>query len=126
MPYVRQSVIAVAATGLVLSGCALWPGDRSASLTPPPGQIEPLHAAAVANGQAVFWVSSNGCTVKEDLVPVVRHRVGRAVITVRRLKPDDCASPQSGGVELVWTFEELGLKPGQPVSVENPYLLPPG
>ncbi len=37
-----------------------------------PGQIEPVHAAAIARDEAVFWVTSNGCTAKEDIAPVVR------------------------------------------------------
>ncbi len=124
----RHAFAIVATAGALLSGCSLLPDaltGRSSQVAALPGQVEPLHAAAVANGQAVFWVSSNGCTVKDDLIPVVQQRVGRAVITLRRVKPDDCTSPQIGGVELVWTFDELGLKPGQAVSVENPYQLPP-
>lgn len=124
----RALIIVVAAASAALAGCGLLPDrlmGRSMSVAPAPGQVEPLHAAAVANDQAVFWVSSNGCTVKDDLIPVVQQRVGRAIITLRRVKPDDCTSPQIGGVELVWTFDELGLKPGQAVSVENPYQLPP-
>ncbi|MCA3699163.1 MAG: hypothetical protein IOB84_05150, partial [Brevundimonas sp.] len=55
------SVSALAA--LSLSGCALLPFDRE----PPvvrvmPGQLEPIHAAAITRDLAVFWVSSNGCT----------------------------------------------------------------
>jgi hypothetical protein len=29
------------------------------------------------------------------------------------------------GVEIIWSFEELGLAPGERVRVNNPYQLPP-
>lgn len=89
-----------------------------------PGALEPIHAAAFANDVAVFWVSSNGCTTKDDLWPVVSQQRGDAIITLRRLDEDRCDAPSADGVELRWSFEELGLTPGVAVSVNNPYLLP--
>ena len=89
-----------------------------------PGQVEAIHAAAIADDQAVFWVSSNGCTQKADLTPVVRPARGGAVITLRRLKEDRCSDPRPEGVEVSWSFQELGLQPGARVTVENPYQMP--
>lgn len=127
----RSSVVlaALALTPL-LSACALA-GDlasggragRVASLEQ--GQIEPIHAAAIAQDQAVFWVSSNGCTRKADLNPVVRRSGDASVITLRRLKEDRCETARPEGVEVRWSFRELGLAPGARVSVENPYQMPP-
>lgn len=92
-----------------------------------PGQIEPVHAAAIAQDEAVFWVSSNGCTAKADLTPVVVRRDGDAsVISLRRIKEDRCHDPRPEGLEVRWTFQEMGLEPGAQVSVENPYQLPRG
>lgn len=114
---------------LAMSGCALvdrWSGGEGAppaALAEAPGQIEPVHAAAIVQDQAVFWVSSNGCTEKSDLLPVVRREGGGSVITLRRLKQDRCLEPREQGVEMRWTFQEMGLAPGARVSVENPYQL---
>ena len=47
-----------------------------------------------------------------------------AVITLRRIDEDKCKQDLVQGVELKWSFEELGLAPGSPVSVNNPYQLP--
>lgn len=114
-----------------LSGCALVDrfagGEASAGTAraiDPPGQIEAVHAAAIAQDQAVFWVSSNGCTQKSDLTPVVRRSGDTSVITLRRLRQDRCLRPLAQGVEVRWTFQEMGLAPGARVSVENPYQLP--
>jgi hypothetical protein len=117
-----------------VSACAivdLLPGAGTTSVSvvaeadaPLPGQIEPVHAAAIAQDQAVFWVSSNGCTAKEDLTPVVRSSDEGPIITLRRIKEDRCRESHPEGVEVRWTFQEMGLAPGARVSVENPYQMP--
>jgi hypothetical protein len=114
-----------------LSGCAsIMPqlglgGARQAEVPPPmPGVLEPIHAAALLNNTAVFWVSSNGCTKKDDLQPFVSMHGDASVITLRRISEDRCTTPEDEGVEIKWSFEELGLKPGARVSVNNPYQLP--
>ena len=116
-----------------LPGCALvdrftdrFSTTEVAEAVDSPGQIEPVHAAAIVQDQAVFWVSSNGCTEKSHLLPVVRRDGDGSVITLRRLKEDRCQEPRDQGVEMRWTFQEMGLAPGSRVSVENPYQLPRG
>jgi hypothetical protein len=112
----------------LMTGCAVFdrlrPAEPAAELAAMPGQVEAIHAAAIADDQAVFWVSSNGCTRKADLTPVVRPARDGAVITLRRLKEDSCGEPLPQGVEISWSFQELGLEPGARVTVENPYQLP--
>ena len=62
---------------------------------------------------------------RRDLTPVVRPVRNGSVITLRRIKEDRCVEVQPQGVEMRWSFEELGLEPGARVSVENPYQLTP-
>ena len=114
----------IAAAALATSGCALLQRDEPARTAAMPGQLEPIHAAAITRDLAVFWVSSNGCTDKEDLRPIVDHIGAASTITLRRIEQDDCATPIADGVEVIWSFEELGLTPGSRVSVNNPYQLP--
>jgi len=109
---------------MVLSGCGLMAGQQPVSTAGMPGQIEPIHAAAVTNDLAVFWVSSNGCTAKDDLRPIISGHGDASVITLRRISEDRCETPLGEGVEIMWSFEELGIKPGADVSINNPYLLP--
>lgn len=117
------AVFAAALLAAPLAGCALA-GLRGHSAQPMPGVLEPIHAAAFTKDLAVFWVSSNGCTARDDLEPIVSRRGGEVVITLRRLTDDRCDRPLREGVELKWSFEELGVAPGSAVSVNNPYLLP--
>jgi hypothetical protein len=88
-----------------------------------PGELEPIHAAAFTRDLAVFRVSSNGCTGKEDVKPFVTRLHDSAVITLRRVDEDRCAEPRIDGVQLQWTFEELGIAPGSSVTVNNPYVI---
>ncbi len=118
------SLIVVAA--LATSACALVPrGDQAVRVASMPGQLEPIHAAAITRDLAVFWVSSNGCTDKDDLTPVVDRVGDGSTITLRRIDEDTCDRPLADGVEIIWSFEELGLTPGSRVQVNNPYQLPP-
>jgi hypothetical protein len=117
-----RMALAAAATA-VLSACAT-DSEPLVSTAGMPGALESIHAAAFTRDQAVFWVSSNGCTDKDDLIPIVSIQGGSAVITLRRIDEDTCHDTLAQGVELKWSFEELGLTPGAPVSVNNPYQLP--
>ena len=120
--------LAALAAVLALPGCSAVQQLAGRFQTPRealPGQIEPVHAAAIARDEAVFWVTSNGCTAKEDITPVVRSSNDGPIITLRRIKEDRCRESRPEGTELRWSFEELGLAPGSRLSVESPYQLPP-
>ena len=81
---------------------------------PLPGQIEPVHAAAIARDEAVFWVTSNGCTAKEDITPIVRASNDGPIITLRRIKEDRCLQTLPDGAAALQTlFAELAAEPGQ-------------
>lgn len=109
---------------LTTSACALLPRADEARVALP-GRIEPIHAAAITRDLAVFWVSSNGCTDKTDLTPIIDRAGDGSTITLRRIDEDRCDRPMADGVEIIWSFEELGLAPGSRVQVNNPYQLPP-
>lgn len=121
------TVAALFAVVPLMTACAMGQardGDaRNAAVLP--GQIEPVHAAVIARNQAAFWVSSNGCTEKADIQPVVRESSDGPIITLRRIKEDRCREIRPEGVEMRWSFEELGLDADARPSVENPYQLPP-
>lgn len=118
-------VVHIAGLGLAavaLSGCGLTRFlDRAGA---PSGELDPaVHAAAVTDDRAVVWVASNGCTDRDGISAVVERRHDGPQLILSRLRPDDCGRPQS--VEMTWTFEELGLKPGERLTVANPYRRPP-
>ncbi len=127
----KRIVVALVAITSLMAGCAALPSvlpfgpdDVQVATQSMPGQLEPIHAAALVNNVAVFWVSSNGCTTKDDLTPVVETHGDASVITLRRISEDRCKTPLDDGFEVQWSYQELGLRPGATVSVNNPYQLP--
>jgi hypothetical protein len=127
-----RTLFIVAAVALGVSACAAfprvslpWGAQEQVVARDMPGQLEPIHAAAITRDLAVFWVSSNGCTQKEDLTPVIDRAGDGSTITLRRIDEDTCDRPMAEGIEIIWSFEELGLTPGERVRVNNPYQLPP-
>lgn len=120
-------VAAVVTLAPLMSACSMldvFRPEAERAAVDMPGQLEPIHAAAIGQDQAVFWVSSNGCTEKADLRPVVRPAGDGSIITLRRIKEDRCTEVRPEGVEMRWSFQELGLESGARVSVENPYQMP--
>lgn len=135
MPSIRIAILALTLAVPGLSGCGMVAGAMQpeaevpavgiASTAGMPGALEPIHAAAFTRDLAVFRVSSNGCTDRDDIRPVVTRLPDRdAVITLGRIADDDCKALDEDGIEMIWSFEELGLTPGEMVEVNNPYLLP--
>lgn len=123
----RRMLVALGAVAALTAGCAAMPlGQEQVQVAPQdmPGELEPIHAAALVNDIAIFRVSSNGCTSKSDLWPVVQTHGDASTITVRRISQDRCKTPLDDGFEVMWSYQELGLKPGSSVSVNNPYQLP--
>lgn len=118
----RTIALSAFAMAALTGACASdpMPVVRTAGM---PGELEPIHAAAFTRDLAVFRVSSNGCTGKEDVKPFVTRLHDSAVITLRRVDEDRCAEPRIDGVQLQWTFEELGIAPGSSVTVNNPYVI---
>ncbi|MGI4817982.1 MAG: hypothetical protein ACRYFE_05630 [Janthinobacterium lividum] len=102
-----------------LSACA----TLSSEIAPMPGTLEPIHGAAFTDDLAIVRVTSNGCTTKSDLVPYLTRAREFSILTVRRLNEDQCNNPMPDGLEVQWTFEELGLPHGTAVTVNNPFRL---
>lgn len=131
---IRNAALCILSAPL-MSGCAMmeraWPAAQAeraqareiaVSTEGMPGALEPIHAAAVIGDLAVFRVTTGGCTDRDDILPVVTMVDDEAIVTLRRMEDDFCQAYDRDGLELVWTFEELGLSPGQRVRINNPYL----
>lgn len=128
----RAIALCLALTPL-MAGCAMfphaWPGaddmpERQVVVSTDgmPGSLEPIHAAAVIGDHAIFRVTTGGCTDRDDILPIVTVVENEAIVTLRRMEDDYCQAYDPEGLELVWTFEELGLTPGQRVRINNPWL----
>ena len=103
---------------LLLSATPAW-----ASYDIPP--IESVYGVSVGKAGVTVRMASNGCTRKSDLTTAVSTAPPRPLVLIARKHPDACKGPP-GAVEMVWSFEELSVKPGQAFSLANPLTAEPG
>ena len=122
----RGLVKGLAAAALVaplLSACVIYDSDAGENVSvnvtrndDPPA--EAIREARFADGALVARVDSNGCTQASDFELSVSDNTPTE-ITLRRTKPDLCKALVADGVELRWTYADLGLEPGTPARILN-------
>ena len=118
-------VLAVAALAApLMSACVIYDstGGENVSVNVTRSDAPPAEAireARFADGGLVVRVDSNGCTQASDFEIAVADNTPTE-ITLRRTKPDLCQALVPDGVELRWTYADLGLEPGAPARILNP------
>lgn len=112
-----------------LTGCVIYGGEggenvvvQVADITPRPA-AETLRAVRFEDGAMVARVDSNGCTTAASFA-VELDGDGPVAATLVRREPDLCKALVPDGVELRWSYGDLGLSAGQAVRVINPVRLP--
>ena len=132
MRAIRGLVLAAAILPM-LAACVVYDrtGEDSVSVrvgsqttTASSDPLETLRAVRFEPGALVVVASSIGCTDASSFAVEVSEGYGPTGVTLTRQKPDLCEALVREGVELRWTYEELGLKSGAAVTVTNPVLLP--
>ena len=109
----------IAGVALGLAGCATTPGLLAASPGETFPELEPLLAAeAVADGLTIR-VTSRDCAAKADFVFRVDRKTGHAVVAFARRRLEICKGP-AGSAELRFSYDELGLTPGERIVIANP------
>jgi hypothetical protein len=116
MPPSRRSLL-VSGFALLAAGCATQPRLVMSNETWP--ELEPVAVSAGHDGLTVR-VTSKGCAAKADFVFRVDRAGGRAVLAFARRRLETCRFGEVGTVDLVFSYEELGLKRGERVVVANP------
>jgi hypothetical protein len=118
-------ILAVAAlTAPLLSACVIYASEDGENVSvnvdhSDEPSAEVIRQARFADGALVVRVDSNGCTQASDFEVSVEGEAP-AKITLRRTKADMCKALAPDGVELRWTYADLGLEPGTPVRIVNP------
>ena len=108
----------------LLAGCVIYDSEAGENVSvnvsrkdgPP---AEAIREARFADGALVARVDSNGCTQASDFEVSIADN-DPAEITLRRTKQDLCKALVPDGIELRWTYAELGLEPGTPARILNP------
>ena len=116
--------IASAAVALsLLGGCIIIDADDDNFRTSFDGAHSgygTVFGADVSANSVAFLVTSNGCTERGFFdVDVKKEDDNAFEIGVRRIRQDHCEAVVPNGVEVVWTYAELGILEGAEVSVRN-------
>ncbi|MFN3536972.1 MAG: hypothetical protein ACK4Y4_05950 [Brevundimonas sp.] len=123
------------AAPLMLGGCVIYASDSgetttvrtssAASVELAPRELESVHGVRFERDQALVRVTSNGCTDKSDFsVEIVDGGAMAGEMTLVRSEPDHCRALIAEGVELSWTYAELGLERGAALVLANPLIVP--
>ncbi len=119
-----KGLAAAALAAPLLSACVIYDSEAGENVSvavtrndAPPA--EAIREARFADGALVVRVDSNGCTQALDFEVAVADNTP-AEITLRRTKADLCKVLVPDGVELRWTYGDLGLEPGAPARILNP------
>jgi hypothetical protein len=84
------------------------------------GNYGELMGAEIANNQITVRVTSNGCTTKDFIgADVDKTGDNRFAVGFYRAREDYCKAYLPEGVELSWTFAELGIPNGAAVRIRN-------
>ncbi|MFN3574914.1 MAG: hypothetical protein ACK4TR_15425 [Phenylobacterium sp.] len=105
---------------ILLSGCATVPPPILAPSSAPLAELEPLYSATARGRELTIRVASNGCTTKADFAFYVERQGEAVTLAFGRKRVDPCRSLVAGHVDLSFSYEELGLKPRDPVFLLNP------
>lgn len=108
----------------LLAGCVIYSNEAGENVRVNVTDMdapaaEAIRSARFEDGALVVRVNSNGCTQASDFELSVVDGAP-ADITVRRVREDLCKALVAEGVELRWTYADLGLEPGAPARILNP------
>jgi hypothetical protein len=106
----------------LLAGCVIYDSEAGENVSVNVSRRDgpqAIREARFADGALVARVDSNGCTQASDFEVSIADN-DPTEITLRRTKQDLCKALVPDGVELRWTYAELGLEPGTPARIVNP------
>lgn len=132
MRAIKGLILATAITPL-LGACVIYDSSASEAVSVHVGSnraaadsasLETLREVRFEAGAMVVRADSNGCTSEASFAVHLADAEGPAQISLTRETADHCKALAPGGVELRWTYAELGLEPGATAVIGNPIRLP--
>lgn len=110
-------------TTLALGGCVVVATDEGLDFDHDidfDDDIGTVFGADITADIVTFRVTSNGCTDETHFdIDVDRHGSDKYSVGIMRTKPDRCRALLRDGVEVSWSYEDLGIPAGADVRVEN-------
>lgn len=117
MPPSRRSLL-VCGAALLATGCATRPRLLASEQIWP--ELETLLAVTAGREGLTVRVASRGCATRADVVFRVDRSDGRAVVAFARRRLETCPPAEAGFVDLVFSYDELGVRRGERIVVANP------
>jgi hypothetical protein len=130
---VLKGLLLAAAVTPLLGACVIYDSSAddtvsvrvgSNTTTASSAPLETLRAVRFEPGALVVQADSNGCTNGSSFAVHITEGEGPVQLSLTRGTPDNCDALVKDGVELRWTYAELGIAPGEVVTVANPIRLP--
>lgn len=107
----------------LLGGCIIIDADDDgfrADFSTDRYEYGTVYGADVSGSSVAFIVSSNGCTDRSFFdFDILDHDGDVFEIGVRRVRQDRCKALVPDGVEIGWTYAEMGLPDGAEVIIHN-------
>lgn len=124
------AVLGVAALLPVLGGCIIYSNEGGEKVSvnvadrasARPEALEAVRRVDFDGQRLSVVVGSNGCTEASSFEVRIKDDEPAELSLIRRA-PDLCKALVPDGKTVSWTYDELGLKPGQTVRVINPVSL---
>jgi hypothetical protein len=105
-------MIKIVSLSIVLSASSVYQTGFAAT-------AEALLGYHIDSRGVTFQVSSNGCTSKKSLQALLMES-SPIQLQLNRTTPDRCRAYVPYGVNVFYSFEELGISPGSEFRITNP------
>jgi hypothetical protein len=91
--------------------------------------LMPVYGVSTDGGGVTVQLQPAGCnTLKSDFTVAISKAVDRPTILFARRRASSslvACEAQPREVAITWSYDDLGLKPGQPFSLANPLVMAP-
>ncbi|MAF57585.1 hypothetical protein [Ponticaulis sp.] len=115
------TLAAISGAAFLAAGCVIIDADSDGYSSHYSSHDDRVYSADVSGDTVTVRVPSNGCTDKSYFeVDVDREDHNTFYVEFEREREDHCRALMPEGVELVYSFSELGIPAGASVVIENP------
>ncbi len=105
--------------------CALFVMSAGSALAQPPASLMPVYGVSVTSDGVTVRIPANACGRKSDFEVAVLKRAPQSMVLLSPKHAQRCGQAGPGHVELTYSLDELGLKPGESFVLGNPLTAEP-
>ncbi len=95
------------------------------ALAQTPQTLMSVYAVSVAANEVTVRAPASACRRKSDFTAAVLRREPQSMVLFAPKHAQSCGAATPGHVDLTYSLEELGLKPGEAFILGNPLVAEP-